>query len=415
MSLITAHDNKTEITGLTKDNSYHTVDLSSYVQSGCVGVLLQFTNALDGGRGAGYRSTGAATTKDFSILNLSYNIIAAKLDESYQADLKCQDSNVDVYIMAEFFEGFVLRDTDNWIEHQPQAGSWQTVALSPLGDDAFADIEAVIVYGKKTGGTQEFGVRPLGSTVDSIFLTQNHIFALPVKINENGQFQLYIPSGGCAGPTVWGVEIGYILKGYDFTAVFEPEDLAPDTNNDWGSLDLSGVVEQYTSHAFIRTISTTAGGFDCSLRAVGSTNDADSIRRAVWQVFCPSVDSNLEVEYRKESGADIVFDVWGYLVGEPPPEPPEPEPTDGIATVSNRYVTSLGPIMLEILNLTEVLDEDIVVSQIQDPRFAVGIRYSDGAVITESINADISGRVITINCADFVDGDDDLVLLVFGF
>lgn len=85
-----------------------------------------------------------------------------------------------------------------------------------------------------------------------------------------------------------------------------------------------------------------------------------------------------------------------------------------MATVSNRYIASLGPIKLEILNLADVTDADEVTAQLQSPQFACGVVYTDASPMTAAINPSISGRTITINSAD-LDGDDDLVLLVFGF
>lgn len=84
------------------------------------------------------------------------------------------------------------------------------------------------------------------------------------------------------------------------------------------------------------------------------------------------------------------------------------------ATIASRYVTVLGPIKMEIFNLTSVSDTNTVVSQLQNPSFAFGVVTSDGSPMTAAINPSISSRTITINSVD-LDGDDNVVLIVFGF
>jgi len=83
-------------------------------------------------------------------------------------------------------------------------------------------------------------------------------------------------------------------------------------------------------------------------------------------------------------------------------------------TVANRRVVPLGGITMEVLNLTGVTDADTVTSQMQRPVFGFGVVYSDGSPMTAAINPSISGRTITLNSTD-LDGDDNLVLVLFGF
>ncbi len=83
------------------------------------------------------------------------------------------------------------------------------------------------------------------------------------------------------------------------------------------------------------------------------------------------------------------------------------------ATVSNRFVVALGPIKMEILNLTTVTDADTVSTLIQRPLFAIGVSNSDETA-TNNTNISISGKTLTINNADF-GGADECNILVFGF
>ena len=83
-------------------------------------------------------------------------------------------------------------------------------------------------------------------------------------------------------------------------------------------------------------------------------------------------------------------------------------------TPTNRFVLPLGPVKVEVLNLADVTAADTVVSQLQNPKFGLGVVYTDGSPMTAAINPAISGRTVTINSVD-LDGDDDLVLILFGY
>lgn len=84
------------------------------------------------------------------------------------------------------------------------------------------------------------------------------------------------------------------------------------------------------------------------------------------------------------------------------------------ATVAYRYVLPLGPIRMEVISCTSVTDADTVTTQIQNPEFGFGVVNSDGSPMTAAINPSISNREVTINSAD-LDGDDNLVLVIFGY
>lgn len=84
------------------------------------------------------------------------------------------------------------------------------------------------------------------------------------------------------------------------------------------------------------------------------------------------------------------------------------------ATVAYRFVLPLGPVKVEILNLTDVTDTNTVTTQMQRPLFGFGVVNTDGSPMTAAINPSISGRTVTINSAD-LDGDDDLVLIMVGY
>jgi hypothetical protein len=84
-----------------------------------------------------------------------------------------------------------------------------------------------------------------------------------------------------------------------------------------------------------------------------------------------------------------------------------------MATVTNRYSAVLGPIKMEILNLTAVTDEDTVTTLMQGPVFAIAVPGTDAAAISVAINVGVSGKTLTINSSDL--SAEIVNVLVFGF
>jgi hypothetical protein len=83
-----------------------------------------------------------------------------------------------------------------------------------------------------------------------------------------------------------------------------------------------------------------------------------------------------------------------------------------MATVANRFVTALGPIKMEILNLTTVNNGDTVTTNIANPRFALS-EDNTGALSVNTSNS-ISGKTITITNTSYA-GAGVCNVLVFGF
>ena len=71
-----------------------------------------------------------------------------------------------------------------------------------------------------------------------------------------------------------------------------------------------------------------------------------------------------------------------------------------VTSVNNRFVVALGPIKLEILNVTGS-DTNTVTTTLQRPLIAIGAVSSDAVTMTESVNVAISGKTLTINSTDF--------------
>ena len=84
------------------------------------------------------------------------------------------------------------------------------------------------------------------------------------------------------------------------------------------------------------------------------------------------------------------------------------------ATVVNSFVTVLGPIKMEVANLSSVDSTDTYTTTIQRPLFAFFVTTSATVAANDVGNlVEISGRVITITNAGL--SAETGVLMVFGF
>lgn len=82
-------------------------------------------------------------------------------------------------------------------------------------------------------------------------------------------------------------------------------------------------------------------------------------------------------------------------------------------TTDNNYVVVLGPIKLEIAQVSSVDDGDTYVTTLQNPSFACYIETTDTNADANSVNIGISGRTLTFNNSTL--SADTGVVLVFGF
>lgn len=82
-----------------------------------------------------------------------------------------------------------------------------------------------------------------------------------------------------------------------------------------------------------------------------------------------------------------------------------------MATISKRYVTVLGPVKMEVANLTDVNDNDTYNALIQNPDFAIFLGNTADATVGGSPS--ISDKTLTFNNSNL--SSTAGVLIVFGF
>ena len=83
-----------------------------------------------------------------------------------------------------------------------------------------------------------------------------------------------------------------------------------------------------------------------------------------------------------------------------------------MATVSSRYSAVLGPIKMEVAQLTAVTTADTVTSVMQRPLFGFFVPNADTS-ITQETQVVVSGRTVTLTNSQL--SADDGVLMLFGF
>ena len=83
------------------------------------------------------------------------------------------------------------------------------------------------------------------------------------------------------------------------------------------------------------------------------------------------------------------------------------------ATVANRFIAALGPVKMEIMNLTGVTDQDTVTTLIQNPKFCLA--GEQGADANSTVQPAVSGKTVTLHNQAAAGGAGDITLLVFGF
>lgn len=85
-----------------------------------------------------------------------------------------------------------------------------------------------------------------------------------------------------------------------------------------------------------------------------------------------------------------------------------------MATVSNRHTAALGPIKVELLNVTTVTDADTVTTNMARPVWAIGVNNTDGETTSLAMNIAISGKTLTLNNANLT-GSSVVNIIVVGF
>jgi len=84
-----------------------------------------------------------------------------------------------------------------------------------------------------------------------------------------------------------------------------------------------------------------------------------------------------------------------------------------MATVGFKKKASLGPVLVEVVNLTGVTDQDTYTTIMQRPLFAMAVEQ--GADANSTVQAAVSGRTVTLHNQTAGAAAGDIALLVFGF
>jgi hypothetical protein len=324
-----------EITGLTKDQSWREVDLSSYnFNPRAVGVLIEFvnTNAVIGTkRQAGARATNR--TDEFH-QSLAGDDVTANTIVPIDVDSKIDyylHADVDIFIRGELQDGCVFYSSP--VFHSPadagDVGAWVEKQITLQGSDTYDDVEAVIleaIYSESN--VAGWNARQKGSTITNVpgCNEGTGLMSRICGVDSNGKFELY--STGKTTPSIaWYVginEVGYVKKGH-YTAILNPSKsnlppVDPFTNHDF--TNVSDVVSIFGRWAYDAGIQQNS---HLRIRQKGSTDPSARINLALvgsgptWAgqqgMACARVDQSGECEYRLWSVGSNDFWIEGYSIG----------------------------------------------------------------------------------------------------
>jgi len=268
MSAITFFTNKKEITGLTHNNVFNDVDLSSLVSSSAVGVIVEILNS---GAQASYRpyircnGSTDAITSNATIVADEYNIRIVKCDADKKIEIQSPHSDFKYYLTGELGSGAVLKT--NLVDKTTGATEeWVDIDItSDLETGDSGDVEAVIVTSNNTSSTEKsYSIRKNGST-DSLTTYTLVINSWISGVDSNDVFEQY---RGHANVNAYMV--GYIKKSSGLTMKTNYTAKTCSTNNSWTDMDITSDTASNANGAIL--VINSASGELKYTRENGSTN-----------------------------------------------------------------------------------------------------------------------------------------------
>jgi hypothetical protein len=231
-----------------------------------------------------------------------------RFQDTKEARVYVETADVKFYIVGELHAGCVFNQVSMSIDVSPTVAgdlaTWIDRTVTLVGDDTYADVEAVILSYRISNSNADWNARRKGSTWAETFLGNLNSGCgwMPVGTDSNGQYQVYVT--GKAEP--FGIytqlkEIGYIKKG-TYNAITNPtdEEVAA-SSGAWATVDLSGTIPEGGRVACVKWgwQAGVVGNPESYLREFGSTNSIGGRVYLETQVTSPIVklSSDRECEY----------------------------------------------------------------------------------------------------------------------
>lgn len=310
---------RVEITGLTHDNVYNDVDLTSYLDAGAVGVTIEVVNTGATLRDVRIRKNGSASDLRNDVAAANYRFIMVGLDVNDVIEIKSPSSDLTFYIVAQFNTGAVLF-TDVVDKSTATTGSWVDVdCTSDFGADA-GSVEAAIFAFSSVGNVKNAsfgaGVRKNGSTdtYESLLGNTGFLFYGIIGVDSGDIFEQYIDSAN------YDLKLcGYIKTSSGVTMITNPVAETASTTSAWTDLDVTARTSASTTGAIVRVGDATSGtDTTLTLRVRGNgstlseTNSGLGSPGQLYSVIPVDADEILEYYYTETSKH---LSIVGYIEG----------------------------------------------------------------------------------------------------
>ncbi len=254
---VLVNDSLVEITGMLKNGTWETVDLSSFLSHDDpkIVVIHMINTHTVSVRVSGIKPVGSAMPDARSkktMQTTQTRQAPCSLAGGTSIQLFANNSEVDFYIHAELGGDDVIAYDDPTSLGTVTPNAWRTVdATTRLGSDA-GQVSAVVLW-LDWNNAGDWGYREFGS-VDNWHpnnTSASSTFGI-CRIDRVDRYQIYQSRSGGKSPTweVWIYEVGFIRR--NWYHITDPVDRALNTTGAWTDEDLTDITEDVAEIALIR-------------------------------------------------------------------------------------------------------------------------------------------------------------------
>lgn len=215
----------------TKDDAWHTVSLSSYLErEDTVAVLLEIWNEdAATNRNVGCQTYSVSGLENGPLYKGGLCHYAAPLSGAGKnVKLRAYNSSVHVGIAGEFRGPGVAVNSPTLLvgpSGPSEINTWINRSVTLQGGDSYEDVDSVLLLAVPNSTyVGHWGARALGSTSTQLWVSENpSLLNFVPCATDDGDFQVYFE--GKTSPTyacyTWMFELGYVKKGYGFEGIVD--------------------------------------------------------------------------------------------------------------------------------------------------------------------------------------------------
>lgn len=258
--------NLDQVSGLTLDNAFHAVDLSTKVPVGAVVAILEIEATSTSVKTYKIRATGSTDTDEVTVAALADAVdrqqcfVPLDVNRSFEFS---GDPTFNMYVVGYLAGANVVTYTNKLLKTQTDTGGWRTVDMTAdFGADA-GSVKYVLTFGGAISEDKNaiYGVRERGSNLG---ICGDGVFNL-VGVDTDNTFEVY---RNCPLKI-----IGYVKNDSTISNVLNTANPTGLSGGTWNTVSFTSQVSETAKIANIwlyQSISTA--GEKKTVRAVGSTN-----------------------------------------------------------------------------------------------------------------------------------------------